>query len=356
MSTNDIVNINVTISRTPKEPSLQENGAIISVGGTNLTAGTFRYCATAQAVFEILSMSGNFNEVARMASTFFAQGKEIGINVLELGVASQPTSTLSALIPDARSVNITVAVEMISGEATIDWGDGSEPTVTSGGTVTPPNQIPSNPVSHNYGSYENPVTMTVTGDIKCIAVQGSGITDILEFGNFQQYLFAIPTLTAVPEILPSSVTKTAGMFYGCVAFNQNISGWDTTNVTDMSYMFAFSGFNQPVNNWNIANVTNLSFMFTSTQFDQELYSWNVFNVTNLESMFQGNTVFNQNIGTWSTGNVTNMKRLFSGASTFDQNLSGWCVSLIPTEPVGFSASSALTDPNKPVWGTCPAQF
>ena len=27
------------------------------------------------------------------------------------------------------------------------------------------------------------------------------------------------------------------MFYKCYEFNQNISNWDVSNVTDMSYMF-----------------------------------------------------------------------------------------------------------------------
>ena len=47
-----------------------------------------------------------------------------------------------------------------------------------------------------------------------------------------------------------------GMFYGAIKFNQNISNWNVSKVTDMSYMFGGAkAFNQPLNNWNVSNVT-----------------------------------------------------------------------------------------------------
>jgi hypothetical protein len=46
--------------------------------------------------------------------------------------------------------------------------------------------------------------------------------------------------------------------------------------------------------------------------------------------------------------------MFENASSFNQDISGWCVSNINSEPINFLFSSALTDANKPVWGTCPS--
>ena len=38
-----------------------------------------------------------------------------------------------------------------------------------------------------------------------------------------------------------------GMFYNNRSFNQNISGWNTSNVTNMSYMFdGATTFNQNI--------------------------------------------------------------------------------------------------------------
>jgi hypothetical protein len=51
--------------------------------------------------------------------------------------------------------------------------------------------------------------------------------------------------------------------------------------------------------------------------------------------------------------VTNMVQMFSFATAFNQDLTGWCVTNISTEPGSFANNSALTNANKPVWGTCP---
>ena len=48
-----------------------------------------------------------------------------------------------------------------------------------------------------------------------------------------------------------------------------------------------------------------------------------------------------------------MIRLFDNALNFNQDLTRWCVSNITLEPTYYARSSALTDANKPVWGTCP---
>jgi len=54
-------------------------------------------------------------------------------------------------------------------------------------------------------------------------------------------------------------------------------------------------------------------------------------------------------------NVTDMKQMFAGAYAFNQDLTKWCVTNITSEPDSFSSMSALTEANKPVWGTCPSE-
>ena len=64
--------------------------------------------------------------------------------------------------------------------------------------------------------------------------------------------------------------------------------------------------------------------------------------------------FNQDIGSWDVSNVEKMGAMFDGAILFNQDLSKWCVTNITSEPNQFSSSSPLSEANKPVWGTCPA--
>ena len=94
------------------------------------------------------------------------------------------------------------------------------------------------------------------------------------------------------------------MFAGATLFNGNISNWDTSNVTNMSYMF----FNAP-------------------SFNKDL-NWNVSNVENMYAMFADATSFNGNISNWNTSKVTTMRSLFFNASSFNQDLSIWNVTLV----------------------------
>ncbi len=68
------------------------------------------------------------------------------------------------------------------------------------------------------------------------------------------------------------------------AFNQDIGGWDTANVTNMSYMFCdASAFNQDIGGWDTANVTSMSGMFgNAPAFNQDIGSWNTANVHRYE--------------------------------------------------------------------------
>jgi surface protein len=125
------------------------------------------------------------------------------------------------------------------------------------------------------------------------------------------------------------------------SFNNNgsssISGWSTSNVTDMSRMFqGASSFNQPINSWDVSNVTTMERMFNgASSFNQILSGWDVSNVTIMERMFQNSTSFNQSIGSWNVTGVTNFLffmfgKTFSNYSTtnLDAIYNGW--SSLPT--------------------------
>ncbi|GAB5407647.1 MAG: hypothetical protein BalsKO_00120 [Balneolaceae bacterium] len=129
----------------------------------------------------------------------------------------------------------------------------------------------------------------------------------------------------------------------------------TSGITDMSFMFnGASSFNEDVSSWDVSNVTTMFLLFTgASSFNGDVSKWDVSNVVNMGNVFQQASSFNGNVSAWDVSSATNMYQMFFLATAFNQDLSSWCVSNLGSEPSNFSTSSALTEANKPVWGTCP---
>lgn len=63
------------------------------------------------------------------------------------------------------------------------------------------------------------------------------------------------------------------MFRGCTAYNEDISGWDTSGFTRFNGMFlGASSFNQNLGSWDISNITGMSQMIEGSGMSVENYS------------------------------------------------------------------------------------
>ena len=56
-------------------------------------------------------------------------------------------------------------------------------------------------------------------------------------------------------------------------------------------------------------VNDMNYLLFNTSFNEDISFWDTSNVTNMEAMFRGAS-FNRNISNWDTSSVTNMKNLF----------------------------------------------
>ena len=70
------------------------------------------------------------------------------------------------------------------------------------------------------------------------------------------------------------------MFYGASSANPDSSGWDTSAVADMAYMFGYaSSFDRDIGSWNVASLEDATAMFngvtlSTANYESLLIGWN----------------------------------------------------------------------------------
>jgi surface protein len=130
------------------------------------------------------------------------------------------------------------------------------------------------------------------------------------------------------------------MFFHASAFNQPVSNWDVSNVTDMSYLFSFTPFNQSLSTWNTTHVTSILGMFdNATAFNQPVANFNVSHVTNFSSVFHNASSFNQPLNSWDTSLSNSFSGTFQGATAFNQPLNNWVTSGVADMGYTFETAS-----------------
>jgi surface protein len=171
-----------------------------------------------------------------------------------------------------ENISVTLGGEL--NNVVINWGDlDSDPGTTD---------VIQNVTNQGPGSGD--VTLTQTVDFggtyvvsitatklerfgKCLGGSDTTLTKVLSWGDFGMTSLRCgfdhrSELRQVPATLPATVTDLSNAFSYANAFNQDISGWNTSNVTNMSKMFESAvSFNQSLANWNISNVTNMTDIF-----------------------------------------------------------------------------------------------
>ena len=130
-------------------------------------------------------------------------------------------------------------------------------------------------------------------------------------------------------------------FFSGTSFNQNISSYDFSQVTNMRDTFRNSDFNQDVSSWDVSNVTDMTCLFLNCPFNQSLANWDVSNVTTIENMFY-NSSFTQwsSIANWDTSSLTSLYYAFRGGNEITGlDLGNWDTSGVTNMMSAFRGNS-----------------
>jgi hypothetical protein len=163
------------------------------------------------------------------------------------------------------------------------------------------------------------------------------------------------------------------MFRQNTVFNQDISGWDWSNIVDVSTMLAgtvafdtalididvrkvktfngmFNGslYTQSVRGWKLPTTTFASMfeMFSGCYAwtGEGVETWDTGHINDFTRMFFGCTIFNGDVSGWNTGYGTNFIQMFCGTRAFNQPLDSWDVSLAISIKGMFSLTDMFNQP------------
>ncbi|CAI8356203.1 MAG: Uncharacterised protein [Cryomorphaceae bacterium] len=305
----------------------------------------------------VLTYGGAISSLTITGLPYTQSGNTVTINktFTAAGTYSGTITTLSSggCNEISQSIGVTVNVPPVTNTGgTTTGGTTTSNIAFDGGTCKCANATAGETALINGTTYTAVNNSTIAGQI---ANGNVNLCTTLVTNMSQLFKDKNSFKTTIGFLDTSNVTNMTELFYNATVFNQNIGNWDVSNVINMTGLFLVAQyFNQDISGWDVSNANNMNNMFKYTRrFNQNIGGWDVSNITNMSAMFFEDEDFNEDIGNWDVSNVTDMSAMFRNADSFNKDLTGWCVNNITSEPNDFTTTrSALTDANKPVWGTC----
>ena len=219
-------------------------------------------------------------------------------------------------------------------EIVVNWGDGTEDTYTTSGDK-----------SHTYStggvytvSFFCNVNAYFSLNFGLPAEREAGpfkITDITQWGtslisDFKNSRNLTNVTASGQPNYYSAPTTGLGLFNECrslVSVN-GIESWDVDGYNLQSWFVNCLLWDQDVSGWDVSNVTEMYGLFWfCQQFNQDISGWNVSNVTDMELMFVSCNSFDQNLGPWTFADNARITQMFALVGMSDANVAltfeGW---------------------------------
>ena len=275
---------------------------------------------------------------------------DAGVTITDGGAAPLKFKFTTEL-PEGQT-DFTIQPQMSGSQVEINWGDGNTEIITGNTThtyaSTGPHEISISPI-YNGSTFEG-FNGWDTNNIK------NTTNTILQWGDVEwenNYWFAFPShsngawkvhVPAGAENAPdlSRVTSLSNMFRGpnkgarlFEDLYNNLTTWDVSTITDMSYMFGFGGAQTTKSNgeanildltgWNVSNVTNFTYFLYGSYITAngpqtnglgaDMTGWDTSSATNMSYMLSCKGPKTGYVN-FDTSNVTNMSSMFLGVKAY----------------------------------------
>lgn len=307
--------------------------------GENVNASAFMISTS--SLEQMLLPEGSFPDADVAIDNLVAKGWT--------GISGRIQPAFKLLLDTSLGGNTVTFPGTTGNNRIIDWGDGTWERIANGSSP-----------SHTYSS-TGQYTCTIATD-SFMGFQktfsNTGVTQLIEVtdttglpasgGGISNRFADCVNLTFVPDEYLSRATDVSRFLLGCTSFNQDVSGWDVSGVSNMSQMFeGATSFDQDISGWVVNGVSDMRQVFKgATSFNQDISGWDVSNATLLFDMFRDATAFDQNLGAWQFKDNADINLLFFSSGMSDSNIAntiiGWNSNPNQGTGISWTAITAVT--------------
>ena len=124
----------------------------------------------------------------------------------------------------------------------------------------------------------------------------------------------------------SKVLSFNAMFHSATNVAEDLSSWKMTAATDLRYMFfRTSSFQFDLSGWDVSNNQLFGYMFAESRgfVLSKVQTWSVSKGIEFDGMFKLVEDFNTDLSGWDMTSANSFSEMFEGATSFSQNLCAW---------------------------------
>ncbi len=185
-------------------------------------------------------------------------------------------------------------------------------------------------------------------ELAYVDLSGLDISTYTEFGNMFRNRKNLTTIVGMDNWDTSKITDMSFMFNGTkFSHVEQLKNWNLANVTDTTGMFHGTPIPsvEPLKNWNVSKLVKMGSMFSycaNVTDWSSISGWNVSSVKDMNNLFAGTKLADDSaFQNWDVSNVTNMYRMFANTSLQFVDLANWDVSKV-INMGGMFNGSAIT--------------